>query len=392
MSVQKLFFVCIFFAFGCQGDAQLERSTRALLKSQQYAKDLSLELAEAAKVEMKSARYAEARLLAQRSSMLQPQDESLSELHKMTTAVWYLRARPAASALLPALAAERTELTLINKGSDKPLKPIFRFADAVRMLESNELEKARPILDELKELTNQELSGQKAVLLFELGKLAIRQKDPKSATNFMRETLALEEGFWEARMQLGQLLSQAGAHKESMEQIEKVVKQRSDGVVRYVEGRIYQKAGETARAIDAFERALSFSNVPQAIHRDLGEAYFARREYVKSQSSFARSYSLSGKVSDLFNQGMSLKGAKAFRQSAQRFERVVQLQPNSGRAHVELISALMAESNVASAQAALDRYLGLKEKNKGLESVYQEILAIVKASEKEGEAELEDDD
>ena len=59
---------------------------------------------------------------------------------------------------------------------------------------------------------------------------------------------------------------------------------------------------------------------------------------------------------------------------------------------MELISALMADSKIATAQAALDRYLRLKEKNKGLESVYQEILAIVKASEKEGNAESRDDD
>ena len=381
--------LCIGFLLACQGNSRVERATRALLIKEDKASKQAKSLGEAAKEQLANGRYAEARLLALRASALQPADGEISLLLKRVTATWFLRSRPNSNALLPTLRADRIELQLAAKksgGKSVELAPIFRLVSAVEQIAAGQIQDARTTLESLKSLTNEQLEQQKAIVLFELGKLSLGTKSPEAAINYFREALAEEDGFWSARLQLSQLLSQKGEHKEAVEQIELVSKLKVDGIIRFVEGRIYVAAKEPARAVDAFSRALKFGNAPKAVHGELGQVLFQQKKYREAHAQFVKSYGLTGQLSDLFNQGMALKGLNAVAQSAAVFENVIQRQPNSGRAHVELISALMASKNLKSAQQALNRYLALKEKDKGLERVYPEILAIVKASEAKSEA------
>lgn len=366
----------------CKSDPQIEKAAKAFSEQETRLSGQAQRLVEVAQKELAEGRYAEARLLASKANMLQPSDPEIDLFLKQVTATWFLRARPAANALSPNLRADRLELSALSSDPQTDVKPIFQLVDAIVQIRGGKVQEGRQILDSLKTLKNDVLNGQRAVVLFELGKLSIGFKDPSGAMGFFREALAEESNFWEARLQLAQLLSQNGKHKEAIEQIELVSKVKVDGVVRFVEGRIYQKAGEFARAIDAYERALKFQNVPAAVNGDLAQAYFTQKKYPEARAYFAKSYASTRKLSDLFNQGVALKGMKAFAQGAAVFDQVVQLEPTSGRAHVELISTLLSAKNSVAANQALKRYMALKEKEKSLEGVYQEIVALVQASNK----------
>jgi tetratricopeptide (TPR) repeat protein len=368
-----------FCLLGCGLDEQQQQFLEQVQSHQQARESVVSGLVKEAQKAIGEKRFPRAAHLVRRARIFNPDDRQLDKFAWQATALEVLSSNSVDKTLLVRLGVDRSEAELRKI---VPL-PLMLLAQCIADIAANRTDDAKQTLLKLVTVEASEFMGQKARVFLELGKLNVRSDALDEAVNRFHETLAEDDSVWDARLHLVQLLSQKGSHKLAVEQGETLVKQKQDGVTFFVFGRALDAAGEQARAVTAFEQALGFKNAPVVTLSELGKVYFSQRNFKNAQVTFSRAFQLTGSVSDKFNEGIAFKGAKAFEASAGSFEQVIQLKPDSPRAHAELIGALLTAKRYQLVRQAFSRYLKLKAKHKTLESVNAEITAMLKPAVKQ---------
>lgn len=365
---------CIcFFALGCGLDEQQQRFLEQGQAHQRLSDSITPGFVKEVQKAFEEKRFTRATYLIERARMFSPNDRQLDQLAWQATALELLSSKSADNELLARLNVDRSEAEIRNIA---PL-PLMLLAQCIADIEANRTDEATAALLKLAAIDASDFMGQKARVFLELGKLSIRSNAIDDAVNRFHETLAEDESVWDARLNLVQLLSQKGSHALAVEQGETLVKQKQDGITFFVFARALDAAGEQARAVIAFEQALRFENAPKVTLSELGKVYFAQKDFKSAQATFSRAFQLTGAVSDKFNEGVALKGAKAFEASAGAFEEVIQLMPTSARAHAELVGALLTAKRFGLVKQVFNRFIALKAKHKELASVSAEITAML---------------
>ena len=276
---------------------------------------------------------------------------------------------------------QEMEVTIAEAGIyAQELVPVLRLVKAVALIDQGAFEKAQILLETLKDAPKAELEDQAMRIHFELGKLKVRSNKIDEAINHFHSTLAENERFWHARLQLAQLLSKKAEHKVAVEQAEQLVEQKKDGITYFVLGLVLANAGEQARAATAYERALKFPNVPASAMSELGQLYFSLKNFKKAREVFAAAYQKNRRIADKFNEGIAAKGMQEFEASAAIFEQVVRLSPQSPRAHVELLGALLQARRTPLAREVYERFVRLSVQYPALEVSKQEMTAMMQPS------------
>ena len=303
--------------------------------------------------------------------------DRVDQLRGKILSAWYLRDRGAREGLNAALDAE----LLVAGDAEDTLSSLRKAAATVRHLSAETKGDARQTFETLSQLSQEELLGQKAAILFEFAKLLVAENMLERAESLFRQVIAEDDSYWEARLQLSQLLSRAGAHKEATDQIELALAQNKDGVTLFVHGTVLLKAGEHARAVAALSEALRYANAPILVYGELGFAQVMMKDYMAAQKAFDMAYQKTGKLDYLLQRGLALLANKSWVASGQLFNRLVEVAPKMGAAHVGLLKAALGSGDRVAAQKAVNRYQKLRKSHTELEAVYPQIVDLVNVSQ-----------
>ena len=206
---------------------------------------------------------------------------------------------------------QEMEVTIAEAGIyAQELVPVLRLVKAVALIDQGAFEKAQILLETLKDAPKAELEDQAMRIHFELGKLKVRSNKIDEAINHFHSTLAENERFWHARVQLAQLLSKKAEHKVAVEQAEQLVEQKKDGITYFVLGLVLANAGEQARAATAYSERLSL-NVPSAMS-ELKQLYFSLK-FQKAREVFAAAYQRIDELPTSLTRGLRRRGCRNLR-------------------------------------------------------------------------------
>ena len=92
-------------------------------------------------------------------------------------------------------------------------------------------------------------------------------------------------------------------------------------------------------------------------------------------------YQKTGKLDYLLQRGLALLANKSWVASGQLFNRLVEVAPKMGAAHVGLLKAALGSGDRVAAQKAVNRYQQLRKSNTELEAVYPQIVDLVNVSQ-----------
>ncbi|MGB0647115.1 MAG: tetratricopeptide repeat protein [Bradymonadia bacterium] len=362
--------------FGCGLDDRERATLRAVRSAAKATEVQSKAIYEHAERLMQEGRYALSADLVQRGRSSDPNNLDLIRLFWTATALEFLQMDSDRKALWKDMEVTIAEAMVYAQ----ELVPILRLVKAIALVDQGNFDEAQGILETLKLTSKEELQDQKMRVHFELGKLKVRSNQIDEAIEHFHETLAEKDTFWHARLQLAQLLSKKADHKVAVEQGEKLVEQKQDGITYFVFGLVLANAGEQSRAVTAYERALQFPNVPASTMSELGQLYFSLKNFKKAREVFAVAYQKSRRIADKFNEGIAAKGMGEFGASAAIFEQVVRLNPQSPRAHVELLGALLQARRTKLAREVYERFVRLSTQYPALEASKQEMTAMMQPS------------
>ena len=371
-----IFILLVLLVVGCNQNDQLTLEFKDHLSKAKATQTKADALLAKASEALENGQYEIALEILKRIGHL-GQHDGVGKLRSTILCAWYLRDRGARATLNAAIDAE----LLATRNVNDEVSALRKAAAAIRRLSDQTKSDARQALETLSQLDQDELLGQKAAILFELGKLLVAENQLQRAESLFRQVIAEDEAYWEARLQLSQLLSRAGTHKEATDQIELVLEQTKDGVTLFVHGTVLLKAGEYARAVASLSEAVRYANVPILVYGELGFAQVMMKDYMAAQKAFEMAYQKTGKLEYLLQRGRALLANKSWVASGQLFNRLVEVAPKMGAAHVGLLKAALGSGDRVAAQKAVNRYQKLKKSNAELEAVYPQIVDLVNISQ-----------
>ncbi|UCG53182.1 MAG: tetratricopeptide repeat protein, partial [Candidatus Latescibacterota bacterium] len=133
--------------------------------------------------------------------------------------------------------------------------------------------------------------------------------------------------------------------------------------------KIYADAGEKAKAMELYERAMPLATGEEAlkIKSQLGRSYIESEDYEKSAAIFDELAKADPeKASHRFNLGISHLKLKAFDKAVPEFEKAVELEPGYGDAYQYLAISYNQVKQYNKAIEAAKKGLEVAEKKAGL--------------------------
>ena len=107
-----------------------------------------------------------------------------------------------------------------------------------------------------------------------------------------RKAIATRPNNWQPYAEMGRALFLAARYDEARDSAERLVALQPDNAVGYQQlGAIYQTRGDSARAVDYYEKAIAIAPAAQA-YSNLGVVYHERRDYAKAADAFRRAIAL----------------------------------------------------------------------------------------------------
>ena len=143
-----------------------------------------------------------------------------------------------------------------------------------------------------------------------------------------RKALAIRPNNWQAYAEMGRAQLQGARYDDARQTAERMIALHPDNVVGYQQlGALYQTTGDTARALEFYEKATAIAPAGQVLS-NLGVLYYERHEYTKAVDACRRA---------------------------------IGLRPNEHRTHRNLGDALLKMGRVADATASYRRAAELAE-------------------------------
>ncbi len=159
-----------------------------------------------------------------------------------------------------------------------------------------------------------------------------------------RRAIAARPNNWQPYAEMGRALFQAARYDEARESAERLVALQPDNAVGYQQlGAIAQTTGDSARAVEFYEKAIAIAPAAQA-YSNLGVVYYERRDYAKAAEAFRRAIALRPNehrthrnLGDaLLKLGRQAEAAGSYRQAADLAETQLAVNPTA----VQDLSAL----------------------------------------------------
>ncbi len=107
-----------------------------------------------------------------------------------------------------------------------------------------------------------------------------------------RRAIAARPNNWQPYAEMGRALFQATRYDQARDTAERLVALQPDNAVGYQQlGAIYQTTGDSARAVQFYEKAIAIAPAAQA-YSNLGVVYYERRDYARAADAFRRAIAL----------------------------------------------------------------------------------------------------